>query len=287
MGESAGVLVLGRVLDSSLLKDMTNVDFIIDQSDFPSESADGIKLEDGTVRLTTSLTGLSGETLARLITITPRSITRLGQQTMMITLSAVGVISGLILVFFWLVFQRRGVARIHGLGQRLRKVGIGALTPAVLWDQHKSDLRDNDPIFSSMVKPGEAQPFYDPRIVRGAAGEAATMVSGSLLPASADDLGHDDFEAALWKRNVSQALAALTRHGPNLEPQAGRFLADAEHRKSDIEKLQSMVRQLTDMLNAREPSPKKESREEPVTSNQVIEDAAQSRDATATVSKAA
>ena len=263
-GTSPGVLLIGSAIDIESLTNTTKVGFRIDP---PTASEPGTALTErgGAIEVSSALPGLGGGLVGELVSTTPRSISKLGQETIW---AAVGfiVVAGLaILAALAALLRKIAITRIERMRAHLTQVAAtGSLSPMPI-DTAGDELSDMAQSFNSMAgQLAELRERIRQQDYReGAADHAAGIlhnVRNGISPIGAIAWSMASAEEAAWKEQVHRALSEL--RGDALDPDrvrklqafvtlsAEKFLAEGDRRKRDIDQMRGMIRHLDEVLAA-------------------------------------
>jgi two-component system, NtrC family, sensor kinase len=288
-GASPGTLLIGSMIDIELLMNTTKVDFRIDP---PKTGEAGTALTErrDAIEVSAALPGLGGASVGELITTTPRSISKLGQETIWAAIGLIAVAGLMILAALAALLRKIAITRIERMRGHLTQVAAtGSLSPMPV-DAAGDELSDVAQSFNSMAgQLGELRERIRQQDYReGAADHAAGIlhnVRNGISPIGAIAWSMASAEDAAWKDQVRRALTEL--HGDAVDPDrirklqafvtlsAEKFLAEGAERKRDIDSMRGMIRHLDEVLAADDSVSQIERMREPVEVEPAIRLAAQ------------
>jgi len=277
-GESPGILLISSTVDLDALMNATKVDFRIDP---PSAAEHGVILTESgdAIEIASTLPGLSGTSVGELKSTTPKSISKLGEETIWAALALIVAAGLVILAASALLLRRIAIGRIERMRSHLTEVAAtGSLSP-MPDDASADELSDVTRSFNSMTAQlGELRERIRQQDYReGASDHAAGIlhnVRNGMSPIGAIAWELASAEDASWKDQVRRALSELRENSTDLERvrklqaflslSAEKFLAEGDLRKRELENMRGMIRHLDEVLSAEDSVSQLERVREPV-----------------------
>jgi two-component system NtrC family sensor kinase len=263
-GTSPGIVLIGSVIDVGSLKHTTKVDFRIDPAS-ASEPATALIDTADFIQMSGPLPGLDNVAVGELRSITPKTISKLGQKTIWSALALIAVAGFAILGVSAALLRRIAIARIERMRSHLTQIGAtGSLAP-MPDDALDDELSDMTRSFNSMaaqlseLRERVRQQDYK----EGAADHAAGIlhnIRNSISPIGTIAWDLANAEDAAWKGQVRRALSEM--QGDAVDPDrvrklqafvslsAEKFLAEGDQRKRELESMRGMIRHLDEVLAA-------------------------------------
>lgn len=277
-GISPGILLIGSVIDVDSLKNTTKVDFRLDPVSADEATTTLIEMADF-IQVAGPLPGLDNVPVGTLRSVTPRSISKLGQKTIWSALALIVVAGFAILGALAALLRRIAIARIERMRSHLRQIeATGSLSP-MQDDASEDELTEMTRSFNSMtaqlaeLRERVRQQDYKEGAADHAAGILHNIRNGiSPIGAIAWDLANA--ENANWKDQVRQALSEI--QGGAADPErvrklqtfvslcAEKFLVEGDQRKRELESMRGMIRHLDEVLAAEDSIAQIERVREPV-----------------------
>jgi len=277
-GPSPGILLIGSIIDVDPLINSTKVEFRVGPPSADVHATTLASRED-VIEVTDVLPGLGNVPAGTLISKTPKSISKLGQQTIWAALGLIVVAGLAALGASTFLLHKIAIARIERMRSHLTQVGAtGSLSP-MPDDPAKDELSDMSRSFNSMAT--QLAELRE-RIRRqdyqeGAADHAAGIlhnVRNNLSPIGAIAWSLAQAEDTAWKEQVRRALSEIQagkvggdRIG-KLQTFVGlaaeKFLAEGDQRKQDLESMRGMLRHLDEVLAAEDAVSQVERVREPI-----------------------
>ena len=261
-GTSPGILLIGSVIDVGSLKNTTKVDFRIDPVSVSEPATTLIDTADF-IQVSDSLSGLDNVAVGELKSITPKSISQLGQKTIWSALALIVVAGFAILGVSAALLRRIAIARIERMRSHLTQIGATGSLATMPDDASDDELGDMTRSFNSMaaqlVELRERVRQQDYK--EGAADHAAGIlhnIRNSISPIGAIAWDLANTENAAWKDQVRRALAEM--QGDAVDPDrvrklqafvglsAEKFLVEGDQRKRELESMRGMIRHLDEVL---------------------------------------
>jgi signal transduction histidine kinase len=302
-GNSPGMLLLGSLIDMEALQNTTKVSFRIDPPAAAQPAAGEevmLASDDGAVRTSSTLAGLTGSAVGQLESTTPRAISRLGQNTIWAALGLIVAAGIATLIALAVLLRKIAVTRIERMRAHLTEVGAtGALAPMPddsSGDELSDVTRSYNDMAAQLAELRERIRQQDYR--EGAADHAAGLlhnVRNGLNPVGAAAWSLANAESAPWKDNLRKALSELKADAPDPERvrklqgfvalSAERMLAEGDQRKRELEGMRDMLRQLEEVLTPEDSLSRNDRAREPVDMAAAIRNAARLVEARATGAK--
>ena len=263
-GTSPGILLIGSLIDVGALRNTTKVDFGIDPapaSELATALVDGVDF----IQMSGSLTGLDEVSVGVLKSMTPKSISKLGQKTIWSALALIVIAGFAILGVSAALLRRIAISRIERMRSHLTQIGAtGSLSP-MPDDASDDELSEMARSFNSMAT--QLAELRE-RIRRqdykeGAADHAAGIlhnIRNSMSPIGTIAWSLANDENATWKDQVRRALSEMREDAVDpdrvrklqafVSLSAEKFLAEGDRRKSELESMRGMIRHLDEVLTA-------------------------------------
>lgn len=278
-GASPGILLIGSIIDANALRNTTKVDFRIDPASGSAGPADALVDKGDAIQVSSPLVALDGTLVGELQSITPKSITRLGQKTIWSALALI-VVAGFITVRVLAALLRRiAISRIERMRSHLTQIGATGSLTAMPDDSAADELSDMALSFNSMAEQLAAlrERIREQDYKEGAADHAAGIlhnVRNGISPIGAIAWSMANTENATWKDQVRLALSQMQGEAPDpdrvrklqafVNLSVERFLAEGDQRKRELEGMQGMIRHLDEVLAADDSVSHTERAREPV-----------------------
>jgi two-component system, NtrC family, sensor kinase len=261
-GTSPGTLLIGSVIDIDSLKNTTKVDFELAPVS-ANESAAMLVGTTDSIEISGALPGLDNVPVGTLRSITPRSISKLGQRTIWSALALIVVAGVAILGALAMLLRRIAIARIERMRSHLTQVGATGSLGKMPDDGLDDELSDMTRSFNSMAAQlGELREQVRQQDYKeGAADHAAGIlhnIRNSISPIGTIAWDLANAENATWKDQVRRALSEMQE--ATIDPDrirklqtfvslsAEKFLAESDHRKRELESMRAMIRHLDEVL---------------------------------------
>lgn len=277
-GEAAGVLVFGRVLDIAGMNAATSVTFDLLPADASAAQTQTVQAAES-IETRTLLTGLDGEPLATLSSVTGREISTLGARTVWAAMGLL-LLSGLLLVaILAAVLRRIALRRIEAIRSQLVYISETGKIEPIQADFRADELSDMVDSFNLMATQlGELREKVRRQdYSAGAANQAAGIlhnIRNAMSPISAILWDLTRAEDEPWKRNLATALEELANppRDPERAAKLGSFVAlsaaklldEGQARKADLQELAGVVRHVDEILKDQDSISQNERTLEPI-----------------------
>ncbi|WP_037087902.1 CHASE4 domain-containing protein [Neorhizobium vignae] len=286
-GERVGILLLGRILDTSAIKAATKVDFELLQ---PGSMMVNVRSSDAaSLNRVDQLAGFDGTPVATLVSTTPRDITAVGKRTILTTMLFLLGAAALLLLALGFVIRKIAVSRIEKLRSHLNAVALTGNLATLPEDGRGDELSETLQSFNGMAR--QLAELRD-KLRRqdyehGAADQAAGLlhnVRNAMSPVSALAWHLSRQNETTSRQNLAKAIDQLK--DPDLAPDravklnqfvvlsAGRLLEDSTKNQEDLQSMVTMLRHIEDILRESDASAQHERVAEEIDLQQTIVDAA-------------
>ncbi|MBW6425195.1 HAMP domain-containing protein [Rhizobium sp. XQZ8] len=285
-GERVGILLLGRILDSSAIKAATKVDFDLLQPGSITRTARSS--DAASLNRVDQLAGLDGAPVAMLVSTTLRDISAVGQRTILTTMLFLLAGSALLLLALGFVIRKIAVSRIERLRSHLNAVASSGNLATLPEDGRGDELSETLQSFNGMarqlaeLRDKLRRQDYD----HGAADQAADLlhnVRNAMSPVSALAWHLSRQNETTSRQNLAKAIDQLKN--PDLAPEratklnqfvamsAARLLEDDAKNQKDLHSMVTMLRHIEDILRESDASAQLERVAEKIDLKQTIVDA--------------